>query len=338
MISEEFAMDGMIRTFPVSAEHIRRDRPEGGYRLITRSDMDGLVCGALLKQIGLVGEIVFVHPKDMQDGKVEVGDNDISTNVPYVPGIHAAFDHHDSETKRVSHRPANHIIDPHAPSAARVVYDFFGGRDTFASVPEDMMLAVDKADSAQFTRDDVLDAQGWELLSFLMDARTGLGRFREFRISNYQLMMMLIDACADVADIDAILAMPDVVERVALYKQQQALGVAQIIRCTRVEGELAILDLRKEETIHAVNRFMIYALYPQATISCHVMQGKGGQNTVLAFGKSIFDRSNRSHVGDLMLEHGGGGHAAAGTCQVGNDKADAILARLSSRIALDRAA
>ena len=194
--------------------------PAGGYRLITRSDMDGLVCAVLLKELGIVGEIDFVHPKDMQDGKIDVTASDMSTNLPYVEGIGVAFDHHDSEAKRISDRPSNHVIDIHAPSAARVVYDFFGGAERFPQIPLAMMEAVDKADSAQFTRSDVLDPQGWELLSFLMDARTGLGRFRDFRISNYQLMMQLIDFCREEADIDGILRLPDVKERVDLYRQQ----------------------------------------------------------------------------------------------------------------------
>lgn len=322
----------MIST-SITPERMVLDCPAGKYRLITRSDMDGLVCGTLLKELGLVDRIDFVHPKDMQDGKIAVGPSDISTNLPYVPGIYAAFDHHESEEKRVADNPPNHIISVDAPSAARVVYDYFGGKTAFPRIADAMMVAVDKADAAQFTRDDVLDAQGWELLSFLMDARTGLGRFRDFRISNYQLMMMLIDACRNHTSIEDILALPDVSERVDLYKAHQALSRDQIRRCTRIESPLAVLDLRGEETIYASNRFMVYALFPEASISCHVMWGREKQNTVLAFGKSIFDRSNVTNIGELMLEFGGGGHAAAGTCQVANDTADAALADLSQRIA-----
>jgi nanoRNase/pAp phosphatase (c-di-AMP/oligoRNAs hydrolase) len=326
-----------MTTASMSSAKLIKDRPAGKYRLITRSDMDGLVCGTLLKELDLIDRIDFVHPKDMQDGKIAAGASDISTNLPYVPGIYAAFDHHESEAKRVGGDPANHIIDTRAPSAARVVYDYFGGKSTFANISDDMMAAVDKADAARFSRQDVLDATGWELLSFLMDARTGLGRFRDFRISNYQLMMMLIDACRQHASIEEILALPDVAERVDLYKAHQTLSRDQIKRCTRVEKPLAVLDLRGEETIYASNRFMVYALFPQANISCHVMWGREKQNTVLAFGKSIFDRSNRTNIGELMLEFGGGGHAAAGTCQIANDRAESALAALTERIAKEAA-
>src|SRR5512132_3496492 len=182
------------------------------YRLVTRSDFDGLVCAVLLKKLDLIEEIKFVHPKDMQDGRVPVNDRDITTNLPYVDGVHLAFDHHSSEKLRVGPKD-NHIIDPDAASAARVVFLHYGGKERFHDVPEDMMEAVDKADSAQFSRDEILNPTGWVLLNYLMDARTGLGRFREFRISNYDLMMRLIDACLNHS-VEEILAMPDVKERV----------------------------------------------------------------------------------------------------------------------------
>ena len=310
-------------------------KPEEGYRLITRSDMDGLVSAVLLKSLDLIGEIKFVHPKDMQDGKIEVTNRDITTNLPYVPGVFVAFDHHDSETKRLGDLQENHLINPDAPSAARVVFEFFGGRVKFPKVSDAMMLAVDKADAAQFTRDDVLNADGWELLSFLMDARTGLGRFRDFSIPNYQLMMELIEYCRIDPNIDRLLDLPDVAERVDLYMDHREQFEDQIKRCTTVHGPLAVLDLRDEEVIYAGNRFMIYALFPDTNISCHVMWGKAKQNTVMAFGKSIFDRSNSTHVGELMLRYGGGGHAAAGTCQIETSKADSVLEELIATVNAD---
>jgi nanoRNase/pAp phosphatase (c-di-AMP/oligoRNAs hydrolase) len=294
------------------------------YRLITRSDMDGLVCAVLLKELGLLGEIVFQHPKDMQDGKVAVTERDIITNLPYVPGCGLCFDHHASEAERNNGAPTpNYILQPDAKSAARVVYDHYGGKARFTRISDAMMEAVDKADSAGFSMEDVLEPKGWELLSFLMDARTGLGRFREFRVSNYQLMMMLIDCCRDMP-IEDILALPDVKERVDLFFAQHALFRAQIERVAKVHGPLVVLDLREEETIYAGNRFVVYAMYPQRNISMHVMWGREKSNTVYTVGKSIFDRGSAVNVGALMLQHGGGGHHAAGTCQGPNDTAEAL--------------
>ena len=195
------------------------------HRLVTRSDFDGLVCAVLLKKLDLIDEILFVHPKDMQDGKIDITARDITTNLPYVAGAHLAFDHHLSETVRVTGKPKNHIIDANAPSAARVVYDYYGGKAKFPKVSDEMMVAVDKADSAQFSRNEILEPSGWVLLNYLMDARTGLGRFREFRICNYQLMMQLIDACLTLS-VDQILATPDVKERVDLYCRPRPQGPA----------------------------------------------------------------------------------------------------------------
>jgi len=305
------------------------------YRLITRSDMDGLVCGVLLKELGIIDDVTFAHPKDMQDGLIEVTADDITTNLPYVDGVYMAFDHHSSEVSRVGGQRDNHIIDAKAPSAARVVYDYFGGKAKFPKISDAMMVAVDKADSAAFTREDVLEPQGWELLSFLMDARTGLGRFRDFNISNYQLMMQLIEHCRINNDISSILELPDVKERVELFRSHSAKSREQIERCVRVNKNLIVLDLRDEDIIYASNRFMIYALFQQCNISCHVMWGKNQQNTVLAIGKSIMNKSSKTNIGELCLKYGGGGHNAAGTCQISNDKVDDVLKEIISIINKD---
>jgi nanoRNase/pAp phosphatase (c-di-AMP/oligoRNAs hydrolase) len=310
--------------------------PNKNFRLVTRSDFDGLVCAVLLKEIGLIQDILFVHPKDMQDGKIAITSNDITTNLPYVAGAHLAFDHHLSETLRSSGERGNHVIDAAAPSAARVVYDYYGGRSTFTRISEEMMAAVDQADSAQYSLQDILQPENWTLLNYLMDARTGLGRFREFRVSNYQLMMMLIDCCRNLT-IAQILELPDVVERRELYADHRARAEAQIRRCSTVHGKTIVLDLRNEEIIYATNRFLIYALFPQCTLSIHVLWGLKKQNTVLAMGKSIVDRSSATNVGALCLQYGGGGHQAAGTCQVENDWAEKILLEVLGKIDLHEA-
>lgn len=306
----------------------------GKYRLVTRSDFDGLVCATLLKHLNMTDDILFVHPKDMQDGKIEITSRDITTNLPYVAGCHLAFDHHLSETVRNKEQAANHIIDPDAPSAARVVWQHYGGHEAFPKRWDDMMEAVDKGDSAQFSKEEILDPKGWVLLNYIMDARTGLGRFRDFRISNYQLMMQLIDYCRD-HDIDDILQLPDVRERTDLFFDHAQKAAEQIRRCATVHGNLVVLDLRDEETIFATNRFTIYALFPQCNISIHVMWGLKQQNTVFAIGKSILDRSSRTNIGELCLHYGGGGHLNAGTCQVDNDKAEEVLKEIIARINAD---
>lgn len=306
------------------------------YRLVTRSDMDGLICAVMLKEINMIDDIKFVHPKDVQDGMIELTGNDITTNLPYIKDVHLAFDHHSSETERLKGtEQKNLIIDPHAPSTARVVYNYFQGKERFRNVSEEMMAAVDKADSAHYTMDDVLQPKGWELLSFLMDPRTGLGRFRNFRISNYYLMMDLIDYCKDHHSVEDILQLPDVKERVELYFEYQDKFKEQIKRCSTVYKNLVALDLKNEDIIYPGNRFTIYAVYPQCNISLYLIWGLKKQNTVLAIGKSIFNKTSKTDIGELTLKYGGGGHENAGTCQVDNEKAEEILKEIIAQINAD---
>lgn len=327
LLEEEEAIEGN--------DEIRLEFPPGKmFRLITRSDFDGLACAVLLEELDLINDILFVHPNQMQEGEIEVSEDDISTNLPYTPGIFASFDHHLSEITRIGKHYDNHIIDPLAPSAARVVYNYFGGKKTFPDVSEAMMDAVDKGDSAQFSKEEVINAEGWPLLNFIMDSRTGLGRYRGFRVPNYELMMSLIDYCRRY-DIDDILEHPDVKERVDLYREHEELAKEQIKRCTTVYDNLAVLDLRQEEEIYVVNRFMIYALFPECNISMHVLWGRAQQNTVFAVGKSIFNKTSNTNIGELMLTYGGGGHRNAGTCQSDNALADVVRDAIIQRINAD---
>ena len=299
---------------------------EAKRRLVTRSDFDGLACAMMLRDLDLVDEIKFVHPKDVQDGKIELTKSDITTNLPYDPRVGLAFDHHESEMDRLKaiETGGKLIIDPNARSAARVVYDYYGGKNTFKKISDELMAAVDKGDSADFTIDEILNPKGWVLLHYLMDARTGLGRFHQFRISNYDLMMELIQYCMDHT-IDEILELPDVKERVELYFEQSEQFVAQLKRIAKVYDKVVVLDLRNEEVIHAGNRFMIYALYPETQISVHVAWGFRKQNTAVMIGKSIVNKASNVDIGELCLKYGGGGHHNAGTCQLDNDEVDKQL-------------
>ena len=295
------------------------------YRLVTRSDFDGLVCAALLRELQMLDDILFVHPKDVQDGLIDVSSRDILTNLPYVPECHLCFDHHASESLRNGGKTLpNYILDADADSAARVVYRYFGGAARFQRISSEMMDAVDRCDAARFSRDDILAPQGWDLLNFVMDPRTGLGRFRQFRISNYQLMLALVDYCRGHR-IDEILALPDVRERIDLYNSQRSQYCDQIARCSGVYGSVAVIDLRNEDVIYCGNRFLSYALLPECNISVHLMRSRQPGTTVLAVGKSILNRTNPVNVGALMLKHGGGGHAAAGTCQIPAAHADDLV-------------
>ena len=301
-------------------------------RLITRSDFDGLVCAMLLKELDIIGEIKFVHPKDVQDGKVDITENDITTNLPFDPRVGLAFDHHESELIRTDHEAfGDKYICICEKSAARVVYNYYGGADTFKTVTEEIMAAVDKGDSADFTVDEILNPTDWVLMNFIMDARTGLGRFHDFRISNYQLMMELIDYCTNHT-IKEVLELPDVKERTDLYFEQQELFKKQLEENVKIYDKVAVLDLRPLETIYAGNRFMLYAMWPEVEMSVHVAWGFKKQNTAVMIGKSIVNKNGTTDIGELCLAYGGGGHTNAGTCQLANDEVDAALPDIIARL------
>lgn len=302
-------------------------------RLVTRSDFDGLVCAVLIKQVEEISEIHFVHPKDLQDGTFAVTQDDILTNVPYVPGCGLWFDHHTSEVERVVGKIEFKGACRVAPSAARVVYDYYGGRERFGDKDE-LMAAVDKADSAQFTREEILQPSGWPLLSFIMDARTGLGRFRDYTISNYQLMYQLIDACTCLS-IDAIMNLPDVQERVERYFSQDALFREMLLNHSTAHGNVVVSDLRDVDPIYSGNRFLIYALFPEQDTSIWIVNGRQNLNCVFACGHSIINRASHTDIGSLMRRFGGGGHRVAGTCQVAHEEAAACLQTLLAQMNAD---
>jgi nanoRNase/pAp phosphatase (c-di-AMP/oligoRNAs hydrolase)/PKD repeat protein len=304
------------------------------HRLITRNDFDGLVCAVLLKEINLIEEILFVNPKDMQEGKVNVTAYDITTNLPYVPGAYLIFDHHYSETLKYQERPANYIIDANAPSTARVIYNYYGGKEIFFNISEEMLVAVDKADSGHFSREDILHPQGWVLLNYLLDPRSGLGQFSEFRISNYNLMMMLIDYCKKLS-ISEILKLPDIKERVDIYFKHQKISMHQLERNAIVCNQVVVVDFRDEKEILVANRFMIYAMYPECNVSVHLLKNQQKNQTILAVGRSIVNYSSTVNIGELILQYGGGGHEKAGTCSVANERVESILEKLLEQLNLE---
>ena len=297
-------------------------------RLLTRSDFDGLGCAVLLNEVGIIDEIKFVHPKDVQDGMVEVTADDLLANIPYVPGCGLWFDHHSSEAERRAFGAFAGASDPAAPSAARVVYDYYNDGKRFRDKHfEELVAAVDKADSAAFTADEIQNPTGWVLLSFIMDPRTGLGRYHDYRISNYQLMMDMIGYCR-TRHIDEILAQEDVQERVQRYFEQDRLFREMVTAHTTIRGNVIVLDLRDQEEIFTGNRFLLYSLYPAQNISIQVIWGLRRQNVVMTCGHSIINKTSKTDVCSLMLRYGGGGHHRVGTCQVPTPKADTILEEL----------
>ena len=300
--------------------------------LVTRSDFDGLACATVLKEIGLIDTWTFVHPKDLQDGIVKITENDVLTNVPYVPGCGMWFDHHSSEKERINdveYKGESRM----EKSAARIVYEYYGGKKKMPHFAE-MINAVDIVDSGGIGIEDILNPKGWILLGFLMDPRTGLGRFRDFRISNYALMEKLIEECR-IKTINEILEDFDVKERIDKYEEQNNLFKIMILEHTKIYKNAVVTDLRDVSPIYTGNRFLIYAMYPEQNISLWIVDGRNKQNVAIAVGHSILIRTSQTDVGSLMLKYGGGGHRQVGTCQVAYDDCDKTLEELLEKINAD---
>lgn len=299
-------------------------------RLVTRSDFDGLACGALLLEVGVIDSWKFAHPKDLQDGLVEINENDCLANVPYVEGCGLWFDHHSSEHERLQLEGKYKGESRITPSCARIIYEYYGGRERFPQF-DDLMVAVDKVDSGNLTFSEIMKPEGWILVGFLMDPRTGLGRWRQFTISNYQLMEKLMEACRTMST-EEILALPDVQERIAVYKEQSKLFKEMVRRYTRTEGKVIITDLRGVDPIYTGNRFMIYSMYPEQNVSAWIVSGRGGQGCSAAVGYSILNKTCKVDVGSLMLKYNGGGHHKVGTCQFSNENMETELPKMLAEL------
>ena len=289
-------------------------------RLVTRSDFDGLACGTLLLEAGIIDSWKFVHPKDLQDGLIEITENDCLANVPFVEGCGLWFDHHSSEFERNRLEGKYKGESRITPSCARIIYEYYGGKERFSHF-DDMMVAVDKVDSGNLTIDEIQHPEGWILVGFLMDPRTGLGRWRNFTIPNYKLMEVLMEDIRTM-NTDEILNLPDVKERIEIYREQDQKFKEMVRAHTKVQRDVIISDLRGVDPIYSGNRFLIYSMYPEQNISCWIVSGRGGEGCSCAVGYSILNRTSKVNVGSLMLKYGGGGHHNVGTCQFTTETMD----------------
>jgi hypothetical protein len=302
----------------------------GTVRLLTRSDFDGSVCAAILQELGLVDEILYIHPKDLQDNIVEVSENDIIANVPHVEGCGLWFDHHSSEHQRLGMEGKFKGASELLPSAAQVIYNYYKDNNAYAQKLKkfkELIRIVGIADSARFSRDDILNPRGWVMLSFLADPRTGLGYKRTFRISNFELMKQLPGLLRSKT-VEEILALPDFQERVRVYSEETQKYKALLRQHTRIEGDAIVIDFRGIEDIPVGNRFLEYVLYPEPNISLRMVDGRNNAFTMISIGHSIINRTSRVDVGSLALKYGGGGHREVGTCQVERDEADHVVKEL----------
>lgn len=286
-------------------------------RLVTRADLDGLTCAVLLQEVEKIESVEFAHPKDVQDGKVAITANDILANLPHDDRAGMWFDHHLSQADRAapgSFKGAYSI----APSAARVIAEHY--RHPSFERHKKMLEETDRMDAALLEEDDVLDPSGWILLGYTLDPRTGLGAFREY-------FTHVMNLCR-TKDIDEILADPQVKEKVDRVLAEEKAFLAHLREVSKLDANVVVTDVRGKKGLPTGNRFLIYTIYPEANVSVRVADGKAGEFVSIQVGHSIFNRTCKSNVGELMNSFGGGGHLGAGTCQPKPEEADSVLGKI----------
>ena len=291
-------------------------------RLITRADLDGLTSALLLSRVEPIDDVMLAHPKDVQDGKIDIGPNDILANLPRDPRAGKVFDHHASQSDEwnTSNGADKGAFAAGAPSAARVIANHYTDAD-FAQF-EALLHETDRLDSANLEPEDVTDPKGWILVGYTLDPRTGMARYRDYFLHLLELVKKYPN------DPDAVLADPQVEERVTILRDQQWAFMEHLIEASKQDGNVIITDVRGMKDAPLGNRFFVYTLFPDTNVSVRVADGFGGAFTSIQVGHSIFNRTCKTSVGAVMAHYGGGGHHGAGTAQPAVADADRVLAEI----------
>lgn len=304
-------------------------------RLLTRDDFDGLASAALLTEKGIVDSYYFVHPRDIQAGTVAVNENDVLTNVPYASGCGLWFAHHSGEKEALETQNIEFNGDSRpAHCTTQVIWDYYGGVETFGEHFLPLLEAVNTVSSADLTLDEILLAEDWIILAFIIDPRTGLKQMDDYSIPNDQFFLNMIDYCR-TKSIEEILEMPDVQERVNRYNEQQILFKDMLRRCCENHRNVVVTNLLNEETVYCGNRFVVYASHPDQNIEIRMEWDTDKENVIFSCGHSILNRTSRTDVGKLMAQYGGGGHEKAGSCRIPADNWQQVFEEILEQMKKD---
>ena len=286
-------------------------------RLITRADLDGLTCAILLQEVESIDAIDFAHPKDVQDGRIAIDGNDILANLPYDARAGMWFDHHLSQEEQAFGSTVKGAYDI-APSAARVIANYYKS-PKFERFTE-LLEATDRLDAAKLTREDIVNPQGWILVGYTLDPRTGLGAFKSY----FKHLMEL----AKSMPVEQVLADPEVSVHVERLRAEESAFTALLETKSRLDGNVVITDMRGEKHPPSGNRFLVYTLFPSANVSVRIADGHDGSYASIQVGHSILNRTCKTSIGDLLSEYGGGGHEGAGTAQPPTPEVERVLAEI----------
>ncbi|MEX0806689.1 MAG: exopolyphosphatase [Candidatus Binatia bacterium] len=319
-------------------------------RLVTRADFDGLVCGALVTKFEPIDSYLFVEPKFMQDGMVEIREGDIITNLPYHPSCTLWFDHHITNTTPDFPKP---IIPGKggfrlAPSAARVVYEYYtelgmtqdqtdivGAQHAAPLQPAEMLRFLnterirhllheaDRIDAGKLEQEDVLSPQGYVLVSMTTDGRNA---------GDEPYWLRVIELLRD-ASLEEVLCDPEVSRRCQRVRDEQEKLRKLLLERTSMKGNVIYVDLRGIDEIPDGNRFLIFTLFPKGNIQVKVADDAQRENTTsISVGYNIFNTTSNVNVGELLSRYGGGGHKVVGSCRVPNDKAEQAIREIVAAV------
>ncbi len=289
-------------------------------RLVARPDLDGLTCAVLLSHCETVDSYELVHPQQVRDREVVIGENDILVNMPYQPACGMWFDNHlltDSQSTPPRDYRGRY---GQAPSAARLVYEHYAPTHPELSRYEELIRETDRLDSAQLDLDDVLAPDRYTLLGFTLDSKSGLGDPREY-------FLELIPAVA-TKSIQEVMELPSVRERANRLKEQDRHFREAAVAHSRLDGPLIITDFRSLDPLPVGNRFLIYTVFPDAMLSLRIQRGRAANTVSVSGGRSIFTRTSRANIGIVMSLYGGGGQPGAGACVLPAATADAQIAEI----------
>ncbi len=284
-------------------------------RLVARGDMDGLTCAVLITEMEKIDSVELIHPQQITDDEFEVTDQDILTNVPFHPKCSMWFDHHQPA---VGNRMAPKDFRGKyqiAPSAARLVYDYYDSPDLKRF--EKLVDETDRMDAAKLKVEDVLDPKEYILMGFTIDSRTGLGDFKTY-------FMQLVDWLKEYP-IEQLLLIPEVKKRIEKMATERKNFSEVMKKRSWVEGNVIITDLREEDPVPVGNRFLIYTLFPEANVSVRLHWGPMKEYVMAVIGHSIFNRTCPTDVGKVVSRLGGGGHTGAGSAPVAPETIDIEL-------------
>jgi hypothetical protein len=289
-------------------------------RLVTRGDIDGLACALFLGLCEKVDSIELVHPQEISERRFPIRPDDIVANLPYHPGCAMWFDNHLMTDRNAT--PPRGFVGRYAqaPSAARVVYDHYLPDHPELARYQGLLAETDRFDSAQLELADIVSPRGAILLAYTLDPRTGLGAFQGY-------FQLLLDTLR-VGMLEDVLALPEVQERAAKIREQDKAFREVTFNHSRMDGTVVVTDFRALATIPVGNRFMVYTLFPEATLSVRIHWGPRKEGVIVSVGRSILNRTSRTNVGVLLSLYGGGGHAGAASCMLAPDKADATIAEI----------